>query len=96
MEDVHQLRLLYNRNLQWRFTNAYADEMLSIQKMSAEVKSIALPVLIRFLVASVPNSPFMLAFLCYHIQFGSWNKVNNNVCIDTNSFYCMVSSFLYM
>lgn len=36
MEDAHQLRLLYNRNLQWRFTNAYADEMLSIQKMGAE------------------------------------------------------------
>ena len=36
MEDAHQLRLLYNRNLQWRFTNAYVDEMLSIQKMGAE------------------------------------------------------------
>ncbi|KAM0861490.1 hypothetical protein ACQ4PT_045842 [Festuca glaucescens] len=36
MEDTHQLRLLYNRNLQWRFTNAYVDEMLSIQKMGAE------------------------------------------------------------
>uniref|UniRef100_A0A0D9VM35 AUGMIN subunit 8 n=1 Tax=Leersia perrieri TaxID=77586 RepID=A0A0D9VM35_9ORYZ len=36
MEEAHQLRLLYNRNLQWRFTNAYADEMLSVQKMSAE------------------------------------------------------------
>lgn len=36
IEDAHQLRLLHNRNLQWRFTNAYVDEMLSIQKMSAE------------------------------------------------------------
>uniref|UniRef100_A0ACD5ZAV7 Uncharacterized protein n=2 Tax=Avena sativa TaxID=4498 RepID=A0ACD5ZAV7_AVESA len=36
MEDAHQLRLLYNRSLQWRFTNAYVDEMLSIQKMGAE------------------------------------------------------------
>jgi hypothetical protein len=40
MEDTHQLRLLYNRNLQWRFTNAYVDEMLSIQKMGAEVNTI--------------------------------------------------------
>ncbi|KAG8059153.1 hypothetical protein GUJ93_ZPchr0002g25613 [Zizania palustris] len=36
MEDSHQSRLLYNRSLQWRFTNAYVDEMLSAQKMSAE------------------------------------------------------------
>uniref|UniRef100_A0A0E0CSG8 AUGMIN subunit 8 n=1 Tax=Oryza meridionalis TaxID=40149 RepID=A0A0E0CSG8_9ORYZ len=36
MEDAHQLRLLYNRSLQWRFTNAYVDEMQSVQKMSAE------------------------------------------------------------
>jgi hypothetical protein len=40
LEDAHQLRLLYNRNLQWRFTNAYVDEMLSIQKMGAEVNTI--------------------------------------------------------
>ncbi|GJM87108.1 hypothetical protein PR202_ga03032 [Eleusine coracana subsp. coracana] len=36
LEDARQLLLLYNRNLQWRFTNAYVDEMLSIQKTSAE------------------------------------------------------------
>jgi hypothetical protein len=42
MEYVHQLRLLHNRNLQWRFTNSYVDEMLSIQKLSAEV-NISLP-----------------------------------------------------
>ncbi|XP_058067713.1 AUGMIN subunit 8 [Magnolia sinica] len=36
IEDAHQLRLLYNRYLQWRFVNARADVALSIQKVSAE------------------------------------------------------------
>ena len=60
MEDAHQLRLLHNRNLQWRFTNAYVDEMLSIQKMSAEVNSMSLFLPIRFLIAFVLNFPFIL------------------------------------
>ncbi|XP_072978615.1 AUGMIN subunit 8-like [Typha angustifolia] len=38
IEDVHQLRLLYNRNLQWRCVNAHADETLTIQKRTAESK----------------------------------------------------------
>ncbi|XP_042505381.1 AUGMIN subunit 8-like [Macadamia integrifolia] len=36
IEDAHQLRLLYNRYLQWRFANARADAALSIQKITAE------------------------------------------------------------
>ncbi|XP_043706227.1 LOW QUALITY PROTEIN: AUGMIN subunit 8-like [Telopea speciosissima] len=36
IEDAHQLRLLYNRHLQWRFANARADTALCIQKMTAE------------------------------------------------------------
>ncbi|KAJ4952340.1 hypothetical protein NE237_029172 [Protea cynaroides] len=36
IEYAHQLRLLYNRYLQWRFANARADAVLSIQKMIAE------------------------------------------------------------
>ncbi|KAK1292388.1 hypothetical protein QJS10_CPB17g00172 [Acorus calamus] len=36
IEDAHQLRLLYNRNLQWRFMNARAGYALSIQKVTAE------------------------------------------------------------
>ncbi|PWZ21271.1 AUGMIN subunit 8 [Zea mays] len=36
-EDAHQLRLLHNRNLQWCFTTSYVDELLSIQKISAEM-----------------------------------------------------------
>lgn len=36
IEDVHQLRLLYNRYLQWRYTNARADAALDIQKETAE------------------------------------------------------------
>ncbi|GAB2224968.1 hypothetical protein Droror1_Dr00005749 [Drosera rotundifolia] len=36
LEDVHQLRLLYNRYLQWRFANARADDALFIQKVTAE------------------------------------------------------------
>ncbi|KAG1326536.1 putative AUGMIN subunit 8 [Cocos nucifera] len=36
IEDAHQLRLLYNRDLQWRFVNARADDTLSIQKMRTE------------------------------------------------------------
>lgn len=36
MEDAHQLRLLYNRDLQWRFVNAQAEAALSTQKTIAE------------------------------------------------------------
>jgi hypothetical protein len=50
MEDAHQLRLLHNRNLQWRFTNSYVDEMLSIQKINAEVNSISLLLPVNFLI----------------------------------------------
>ncbi|KAL8540428.1 hypothetical protein ACS0TY_001870 [Phlomoides rotata] len=34
--DAHLLRLLYNRNLQWRFVNARAEAVLLVQKRSAE------------------------------------------------------------
>ncbi|KAJ4958315.1 hypothetical protein NE237_025426 [Protea cynaroides] len=36
IEDAHQLRLLYNRYLQWRFANARADTTLSFQRMTAD------------------------------------------------------------
>ncbi|KAM3269933.1 AUGMIN subunit 8 [Capsicum chacoense] len=36
IEDVHQLRLLYNRHLQWRFANARSDAALHAQKVKAE------------------------------------------------------------
>ncbi|KAJ0965794.1 hypothetical protein J5N97_026932 [Dioscorea zingiberensis] len=36
IEDGHQLRLLYNRNLQWLFVNALSDAVSIIQKMAAE------------------------------------------------------------
>uniref|UniRef100_A0A7N0V7G6 AUGMIN subunit 8 n=1 Tax=Kalanchoe fedtschenkoi TaxID=63787 RepID=A0A7N0V7G6_KALFE len=36
LEDAHQVRLLYNRHLQWRFANARADVALRIQKVTAE------------------------------------------------------------
>lgn len=35
--DVHLLRLVYNRFLQWRFVNARADAALSAQTLNAEV-----------------------------------------------------------
>ncbi|XVE93491.1 hypothetical protein REPUB_Repub01dG0197200 [Reevesia pubescens] len=34
--DAHMLRLLYNRYLQWRFSNARADATFMVQKLSAE------------------------------------------------------------
>lgn len=34
--DAHLLRLLYNRNLQWRFVNARTEAVMSVQKHSAE------------------------------------------------------------
>lgn len=37
IEDAHQLRLLYNRYLQWRFVNSRAEAMLQCQKVTAEV-----------------------------------------------------------
>ncbi|XP_020205101.1 AUGMIN subunit 8 [Cajanus cajan] len=36
IEDAHQLRLLYNRYLQWRFANARAEAVLYIQKAIVE------------------------------------------------------------
>ncbi|KAL2465672.1 QWRF motif-containing protein 8 [Abeliophyllum distichum] len=36
IEDVHQLRLLYNRHLQWRYANARAEVVLHSQKVKAE------------------------------------------------------------
>ncbi|XVE63496.1 hypothetical protein DITRI_Ditri07aG0025000 [Diplodiscus trichospermus] len=36
IEDAHQLRLLYNRYLQWRFANAQAEAVLYIQKVTVE------------------------------------------------------------
>ncbi|KAJ8560798.1 hypothetical protein K7X08_022658 [Anisodus acutangulus] len=36
IEDVHQLRLLYNRQLQWRYANARSDAALHAQKVKAE------------------------------------------------------------
>ncbi|PUZ70754.1 hypothetical protein GQ55_2G259600 [Panicum hallii var. hallii] len=37
IENIHQLRLLYNRHLQWRFINAYAEDTLSFQKATVEI-----------------------------------------------------------
>ncbi|XP_021756783.1 AUGMIN subunit 8-like [Chenopodium quinoa] len=36
LEEAHQLRLFYNRHLQWRFANARAEAALYIQKITAE------------------------------------------------------------
>ncbi|KAF8695317.1 hypothetical protein HU200_037545 [Digitaria exilis] len=36
IENIHQLRLLYNRHLQWLFINAYAEDTLSFQKAAVE------------------------------------------------------------
>ncbi|XP_010687625.2 AUGMIN subunit 8 [Beta vulgaris subsp. vulgaris] len=36
LEEAHQLRLLYNRHLQWRFANARAEGALYIQKLTVE------------------------------------------------------------
>ncbi|XP_061347486.1 AUGMIN subunit 8-like [Gastrolobium bilobum] len=36
IEDAHQLRLLYNRHLQWRFVNARAEDVLYIQNATVE------------------------------------------------------------
>ncbi|KAG8372548.1 hypothetical protein BUALT_Bualt12G0077500 [Buddleja alternifolia] len=36
IEDVHQLRMLYNRHLQWRYANAQTDAALHSQKVKAE------------------------------------------------------------
>ncbi|KAL9326062.1 hypothetical protein ACSQ67_006707 [Phaseolus vulgaris] len=37
VEDAHQLRLLYNRYLQWRFINAQAEDVFYIQNAKAEM-----------------------------------------------------------
>lgn len=35
-EDIHMLRLLYNRYLQWRFANAKAEASMEAQRIAAE------------------------------------------------------------
>lgn len=40
--DAHQLRLLYNQHLQWRFANARADDAMLVQKGIAEVYSLCI------------------------------------------------------
>ncbi|KAH1039156.1 hypothetical protein J1N35_040899 [Gossypium stocksii] len=39
IEDAHQLRLLYNRYLQWRYANAHSEAVLYIQEVNAEETS---------------------------------------------------------
>jgi hypothetical protein len=36
-ENIHQLRLLYNRCLQWQFVYARSEDTLTFQKSSIEV-----------------------------------------------------------
>ncbi|CAN0838296.1 AUGMIN subunit 8 [Linum grandiflorum] len=36
LEDAHQLRLLHNRHLQWRFANAQQEDVLYAQKLNTE------------------------------------------------------------
>uniref|UniRef100_A0A0E0EM18 AUGMIN subunit 8 n=1 Tax=Oryza meridionalis TaxID=40149 RepID=A0A0E0EM18_9ORYZ len=36
IENIHQLRLLYNRCLQWQFVNAHSEDTLTFQKSSIE------------------------------------------------------------
>lgn len=40
VEELHQLRLLHNRHLQWQFVNACVDDMHMNQKISSEVPKI--------------------------------------------------------
>lgn len=42
VEDAHQLRLNYNKILQWRFVNAREAKALSAQKEIAEVRKLVL------------------------------------------------------
>lgn len=48
LEDVHKLRLLHNRYLQWRYTNKQAEAVLSIHKVTAEVGFLYVTTLIFF------------------------------------------------
>jgi len=60
IEDAHQIRLLYNRYLQWRFANARAEAVLYIQKVTAEVGFERLPI---FLECRPPESAIYLNVL---------------------------------
>lgn len=42
IEDVHQLRMLYNRHLQWRYANSRTHDAMCSQKAKAEVRSYVL------------------------------------------------------
>ena len=45
IEDAHHLRLLYNRQVQWRFVNASAEAALNYQQVTAEVRFLHLSLL---------------------------------------------------
>jgi len=98
MEDAHQLRLLHNRNLQWRFTNSYVDEMLSIQKINAEVNSISLLLPVNFLIVLVLNSASILdldfVITCYGA--GEKNAFYIPKLFFIFYFHSVVSLFIYV
>jgi len=63
IENIHQLRLLYNRHLQWRFINAYAEDTISFQKAAVEVK------------ISKLSSSVLVGLVCVILPCFSWMPV---------------------
>ncbi|KAL2930044.1 QWRF motif-containing protein 2 [Bienertia sinuspersici] len=51
--DAHQLRLLYNRHLQWRFVNARADAALSVQRRNAELAGCKTDIVVKHEITTI-------------------------------------------
>lgn len=84
IEDVHQLRLLYNRYSQWRFANARAEGVSYIQSLIAEVKYSKLEKhWIKFL-----SSNIHLSGGC-DIVLSVSSSVFNNLEVTGNSIQCL-------
>lgn len=89
IEDVHQLRLLYNRHLQWRFANAQADAASFYQKLNTEKLLYGVWRMILDLQESVREKRNFLQHLriklkLYSVLNNQWIFLNDWASIETD------------
>ncbi|GER48888.1 hypothetical protein STAS_26094 [Striga asiatica] len=77
IEDVHQLRMLYNRHLQWRYANARTCAALQCQKMKAENMLYSVWIIIADLWDSIMEKRMELQELRLKLKLDS--VLNNQV-----------------
>ncbi|KAL6532774.1 hypothetical protein OROGR_013734 [Orobanche gracilis] len=81
IEDVHQLRILYNRHLQWRYANARTCAGLQSQRTNAEKMLYSVWVMIADLCDTIMEKRNELQHLRFKLKLSS--VVNNQLtCLD--------------